>query len=313
MNCQQLRVVYAGTPDFAVPALRALIQSTHHVVAVYTQPDRPAGRGRKLTEGPVKQCAVSNSIPVYQPESLKAGDAQQALRNLDCDIMVVAAYGLMLPVAVLETPRLGCINIHASLLPRWRGAAPIQRAIQAGDPQSGVTIMQMAKGLDTGDMLLKQSVDIVPDTTAGELHDTLAEIGSEGVLKILPSLCLGQIQAEVQNNELANYAHKISKQEAEIDWAQSAEQIHRTICAFNPFPIAFTRLGDKVVRIWRSRASDHVSTGKPGDVLYATNGEIRVATGSGVLCLESLQMPGKKAVSAAEFLNGRKLDGVTFG
>ncbi len=313
MNCQQLRVVYAGTPDFAVPALRALIRSTHHVVAVYTQPDRPAGRGRKLTESPIKQCAVTNGIPVYQPESLKSHDDQQALRNLDCDIMVVAAYGLMLPVAVLETPRLGCINIHASLLPRWRGAAPIQRSIQAGDPQSGVTIMQMAKGLDTGDMLLKQSVVINPDTTAGELHDTLAEIGSEGVLKVLPSLCLGQIQAEVQDNKRANYAHKISKQEAEIDWAQSSEEIHRTVCAFNPFPIAFTRLGDKVVRIWRSRVSDLVSTGKPGDVLYATNGEIRVATGSGVLCLESLQMPGKKAVSAAEFLNGRKLDGVTFG
>ena len=313
MNCQRLRVVYAGTPDFAVPALKALIDSDHEVIAVYTQPDRPAGRGRKLTASPVKQCAEWYEIPVHQPVTLRDSDAQQALADLDCDIMVVAAYGLLLPQAVLDIPRLGCINIHASLLPRWRGAAPIQRAIQSGDSESGVTIMQMAKGLDTGDMLGKKTVAIGAQTTAGELHDKLAELGRHGLLEIIPALCRGEIVPEVQDDSLANYAGKISKQEAEIDWSLDAIQIHRTICAFNPFPVAFTHLDGKVVRLWRSRLCEAKMKGEPGEVVYAAEGEIRVATGHGFLCIDELQMPGKKAVTADQFLNGRQLHGRRFG
>lgn len=313
MNCQRLRLVYAGTPDFAVPALKALIDSDHEVIAVYTQPDRPAGRGRKLTASPIKQCAESHGIPVYQPVSLRDADAQKALTKLDCDIMIVAAYGLLLPQAVLDTPRLGCINIHASLLPRWRGAAPIQRAIQSGDSESGVTIMQMAKGLDTGDMLGKKTVAIHAQMTAGELHDKLAEMGRDGLLEVLPSLCRGEISPEIQDDSLASYAGKISKQEAEIDWSLDAKQIHRSICAFNPFPVAFTHLDDKVVRLWRSSLSEAEWEGEPGEVVYAANGEILVATGEGLVRIDELQMPGKKAVTAEQFLNGRQLLGQRLG
>ncbi|HBR96202.1 MAG TPA: methionyl-tRNA formyltransferase [Gammaproteobacteria bacterium] len=314
MDCQHLRVIFAGTPDFAVPALSALIASTHEVVAVYTQPDRPAGRGRKLSASAVKQCAEAHRVPVYQPESLRNAEAQAALRALDADVMVVAAYGLILPVAVLQTPRLGCINIHASLLPRWRGAAPIQRAIEAGDSHSGVTIMQMAKGLDTGDMLLKASVELGASMTAAQLHDQLAEIGSTALLRVLPALCAGTLEPEVQDDALANYAPKITKAEAEIDWSLPAVEIHRKVRAFNPFPIAFTRLDDKVMRVWDAELSSATwEPAVPGDIKVEDNARIIVATSEGALVITRLQMPGKKPLSAAEFLNSRQLAGARLG
>lgn len=315
MNCQQLRVIYAGTPDFAVPALQALLGSEHKVIAVYTQPDRPAGRGRKLRASPVKQFAKEHNLSVFQPASLRTEEAQENLRSLNADIMVVAAYGLILPVKVLQMPQLGCINIHASLLPRWRGAAPIHRAIEAGDELSGVTIMQMAKGLDTGDMLLKLTAPIGVDTTTGELHDQLAALGSEGVLKVLTDLCSETIQPEIQDESLVTYAEKISKQEAKINWHDSAVDIHRKVCAFNPFPVAFTSFEDKVLRVWLTELCDHQvpATAVPGDVLYARDNKIRVATGDGCIGLLRLQLPGKKPLAVNEFLNSRDISGMTFG
>lgn len=313
MNCQKLRVIYAGTPDFAVPALAALHASDHEVIAVYTQPDRPAGRGRKLATSAVKQFATEAGLPVYQPLSLKDPVAQQELASLDADIMVVAAYGLILPVSVLETPTLGCINIHGSLLPRWRGAAPIQRAIETGDAETGITIMQMAKGLDTGDMLLKKAVPIGPDTIAATLHDELARLGAEGVLEVLPELCDGSLCGEVQDASQANYAAKITKEEAAIDWSQPAAVIARKVAAFNPFPIAFTTLGGKPLRIWRAHLSDERVAGEPGTVTVSPSQEILVATGEGTLSLDSLQLPGKKALDVKTFLNGRAIDGEQLG
>lgn len=315
MNCQQLRVIYAGTPDFAVPALQALLNSEHKVVAVYTQPDRPAGRGRKLRASPVKQFAIEHNLAVLQPESLRNEEVQGRLQSLNADVMVVAAYGLILPVKVLQMPKLGCINIHASLLPRWRGAAPIHRAIEAGDEQSGVTIMQMAKGLDTGDMLLKLSAPIGIDTTTSELHDQLATLGSEGLLEVLTGICAGNVQPKTQDESLVTYADKISKQEAKINWQDSAVVIHRKVCAFNPFPVAFTSLDDKVLRVWRSELCEHPvpATAAPGDVLFAQDNEIRVATGDGCIRLLQLQLPGKKPLAVNEFLNSREISGMTFG
>lgn len=313
MNCQHLRVIYAGTPEFAVPALAALHASAHDVVAVYTQPDRPAGRGRKVAMSAVKQFAVEAGLPVFQPLSLKDKAAQDELASLKADIMVVAAYGLILPVAVLQTPTLGCINIHASLLPRWRGAAPIQRAIEAGDAETGVTIMQMAKGLDTGDMLLKKSVPITADTIAASLHDTLAGLGAEGVLDVLPGLCEGRLKGEVQDDSQANYAAKITKEEAEIDWTRPASEIARKIAAFNPFPIAFTSLEGKSLRIWRGHVAEVAVSGPPGTVTVSDAHEILIATGEGTLALDSLQLPGKKALDARTFLNGRDIAGLRLG
>lgn len=315
MNCQKLRIIYAGTPDFALPALQALLNSDHEIVAVYTQPDRPAGRGRKLRASPVKQFALDNDLAVFQPESLRNEEAQDTLHSLNADVMVVAAYGLILPVKVLQTPKLGCINIHASLLPRWRGAAPIHRAIEVGDKQSGVTIMQMAKGLDTGDMLLKVTAAINVNTTTGELHDQLAALGSEGLLQALEGICLGNIRPEVQDESLVTYAEKITKQEARINWQDTAVNVHRKICAFNPFPVAFTSLDDKALRIWRSElCQEEVPVDAvPGEVLISRDNEIRVATGEGCLCLLQLQLPGKKSLSVNEFLNSRELSGVIFG
>ncbi len=314
MKCQQLRIIYAGTPEFAVPSLQALIESTHKVVAVYTQPDRPAGRGQKLKQSPIKQLALNHGITVYQPESFKAPSCKDQLATLGADVMVVAAYGLLLPVDVLNIPRLGCVNIHASLLPRWRGAAPIQRAIAAGDTETGITLMQMAKGLDTGDMLYKSTVPIATDTTAQEIHDQLARAGAEGLLATLSELCTGVIHPEKQNDEFSCYAPKINKREAEIDWNQSAFVIHKKICAFNPFPIAFTRLGDKHLRIWRSRIINETKNlANPGKVMRAGDGEIHVACGQGLLGLMKLQLPGKKPLDVEIFLHGRDLLSQDFG
>ncbi|WP_081136608.1 methionyl-tRNA formyltransferase, partial [Halomonas sp. BC2] len=244
-----LRVVFAGTPDFAASSLAALLDSEHEVVAVYTQPDRPAGRGRKLTPSPVKQLAQAQALPVYQPISLKDAEAQAELAALNADVMVVVAYGLLLPQAVLDTPRLGCINVHASLLPRWRGAAPIQRAIEAGDSASGVTIMQMDAGLDTGAMLHEVRTPITPRTTGGDLHDRLAIQGANALIHVLDNLDNGSLQATAQPDEGVTYAAKLSKAEAELDFSQPAEQLARKIRAFNPWPVAWCALGNDRLRL----------------------------------------------------------------
>jgi len=307
-----LKIIYAGTPDFAVPALQALINSGHEVVAVYTQPDRPAGRGRKLQFGPVKQVAVDEAIPVEQPLSLKdvteeGKAAQQTLQDYQCDVMVVAAYGLILPQVVLDMPTYGCLNIHGSLLPRWRGAAPIQRAIQAGDAETGVTIMQMALGLDTGDMLYKTTCPITATDTGQTIHDRLANDGADALLLTLDKLSSDQLTPEVQDESLACYAHKLNKAEAEIDWSQSARQIDQTIRAFNPWPVAYTQFNGKPLRLFMSSVPDEETIQPAGTVIGESPDGIKIATGEGVLNLTKLQLPGKKAMEVGDFLNGHSL------
>lgn len=301
-----LKIVFAGTPDFAARHLAALLSSHHKVVAVYTQPDRPAGRGKKLTASPVKQLAQEHGIPVYQPASLKAEEAQQELAAIDADIMVVVAYGLLLPKAVLDTPRLGCINVHGSILPRWRGAAPIQRAIWAGDTQTGVTIMQMDEGLDTGDMLKIATLDIDAKETSATLYERLAELGPQALVECLGDIASGNAVAEKQNDELANYAKKLSKEEAQIDWSMSAVAIERCIRAFNPWPMSHFSVADNNIKVWDAEVEAENSDKAPGTILSADKKGIRVATGEGVLRLLSIQPPGKKAMSAADILNSRR-------
>jgi methionyl-tRNA formyltransferase len=299
-----LRVVFAGTPEFAARALAALLDSQHEVVAVYTQPDRPAGRGRKLAPSPVKQLAEARGLPVYQPPSLRDEAALQELRRLRPDVMVVAAYGLLLPPAVLQLPRFGCLNIHASLLPRWRGAAPIQRAILAGDSETGITIMQMDEGLDTGPMLLKKRCPIRPDDTAATLHDRLAELGAEAIVEALDHI--ESLQPEPQDDSQATYAAKLRKEEAIIDWSRSAAYLDRMVRAFNPWPVAQTRARGKTLRIWAARPLDQAPPAgtAPGTVLQADKAGIDVACGEGVLRLTRLQPAGGKPMDAAAFLNG---------
>ncbi|AMG32159.1 methionyl-tRNA formyltransferase [Grimontia hollisae] len=301
-----LKIVFAGTPDFAARHLAALLSSHHEVVAVYTQPDRPAGRGKKLTASPVKLLAQEHGIPVYQPASLKAEEAQQELAAIGADIMVVVAYGLLLPKAVLDTPRLGCINVHGSILPRWRGAAPIQRAIWAGDTQTGVTIMQMDEGLDTGDMLKIATLDIDAKETSATLYERLAELGPQALVACLGDIASGNAVAEKQNDELANYAKKLSKEEAQIDWSMSAVAIERCIRAFNPWPMSHFSVADNNIKIWDADVEEENSDEAPGTILSADKKGIRVATGEGVLRLLSIQPPGKKAMSAADILNSRR-------
>lgn len=310
---EPLNIVYAGTPEFAAVALKALIDSPHNIIAVYTQPDRPAGRGRKLTASPVKVVAQEHDIPVYQPESLKDEDAQQQLAELKPDLMIVAAYGLLLPQAVLEAPRLGCLNIHASLLPRWRGAAPIQRAILAGDKETGITIMQMDVGLDTGDMLYKLATPITPEDTASSLHDRLAELGAHAITEALDGLQAGSLKPEKQDDALANYAKKLHKSEAAIDWTQAASQIARQVAAFNPWPVAQTNWQGEVLRLWEARALEQQTQAAPGSVIRADKQGIEIACGEGVLQALKLQRPGGKPQSAADFINANKLDGVVLG
>jgi len=298
-----LRLVFAGTPDFAAEALHALIQSRHDIVAVYTQPDRPAGRGRKLTPGPVKQLALQHQLRVFQPDSLKAPGAIEQLRTLDADVMIVAAYGLLLPPEVLDVPRFGCLNIHASLLPCWRGAAPIQRAILAGDRETGITIMQMDKGLDTGAILLKLTCPITPQDTAASLHDRLATLGAEAIITALDQL--PTLTATPQDDSQATYASKLSKQEAIIDWQRPAEELDRLIRAFNPWPVAQTRARGQTLRIWAAQPLADSTTASPGTVIRCDKHGIDIACGQGVLRLTRLQPAGSKPMDAAAFLNGR--------
>jgi methionyl-tRNA formyltransferase len=306
-----LKIIFAGTPEFAATALEALLTTSHEVVAVYTQPDRPAGRGRKLQPSPVKRLALEQGIEVRQPEKLKDPTDQAELAALGADLMVVAAYGLLLPQAVLDAPRLGCINIHASLLPRWRGAAPIQRAILAGDEESGITIMQMEAGLDTGPMLHALKIPILLDDTGGSLHDRLAELGARALLESLNGIADGSLLPQPQDDGLATYAKKLGKQEALIDWTRTVAEIDRQIRAFNPWPVAQCKFQDNVMRIWQARPLDSTTPdgAQPGQVLEAGKGGIDVATGAGVLRIIELQMPGKRAMSAADFLNAHSVDG----
>lgn len=308
-----LRVIYAGTPDFAVPALQALIKSSHDVVAVYTQPDRPAGRGRKLQLSPVKTVALEAGITVEQPENFKEESVRQQLSQYNADVMVVAAYGLILPQVVLDMPRFGCLNIHGSLLPRWRGAAPIQRAIQAGDAETGVTIMQMAAGLDTGDMLLKTYHSISKDDTGQTIHDALASDGATALLKVLSMVEAETLQPEVQDESVTCYAAKLSKAEAEVDWQLSAAEIDLMIRAFNPWPVAFTKKGGQPMRLLMSEVVPEKSvSAAPGTVISEDKHGIQVACGKGVISISRLQLPGGKAMSVTEFLNGRSLAGESF-
>jgi len=300
---QPLRIVFAGTPDFAARHLQALIDSQHQVIAVYSQPDRPAGRGKKLKASEVKQLAVENNIDVYQPESLKVESEQQILADLNADIMVVVAYGLILPQTILDTPRLGCINVHGSILPRWRGAAPIQRAIWAGDKESGVTIMQMDLGLDTGDMLDITTCEITPDETSASLYTKLAQLGPKALIETLPEIANGTAKAVIQDEAQANYAHKLSKQEADIDWTMDADQIERNIRSFNPWPVCFTQMSGNTVKIYQAKVVE--LTGEPGTVLASDKTGITIATGQNAIKIEQLQPQGKKPMSAQDFLNGR--------
>ncbi len=304
-----LNIIFAGTPDFAAQHLAALLNSHHNIIAVYTQPDKPAGRGKKLQASPVKQLAEQHQIPVYQPKSLRKEEAQAELKALNADVMVVVAYGLILPQAVLDMPRLGCLNVHGSLLPRWRGAAPIQRSIWAGDQQTGVTIMQMDVGLDTGDMLHKVYCDIDAQETSASLYHKLAEIALAALIDVLDHLEEGKFIAEKQDDSQSNYAEKLSKEEAKLDWSLSAVQLERNIRAFNPWPISFLQLTDEqgneqTLKVHAATVLPHVD--KPaGTILSVDKKGIQIATKEGVLNLLQLQPAGKKPISVQDFLNGR--------
>ncbi len=302
---QSLRIVFAGTPDFAARHLAALLSSEHEVIAVYTNPDRPAGRGKKLAAPPVKQLALEHNIPVYQPESFKSDEAKQELADLNADLMVVVAYGMLLPQAVLDTPKLGCINVHGSILPRWRGAAPIQRSIWAGDAETGVTIMQMDIGLDTGDMLKIATLPIEATDTSASMYEKLAELGPEALIDCLADIAADKAVPVKQDDELANYAKKLSKEEARINWNDDAAHIERCVRAFNPWPMSHFEAAENSIKVWQSRVAEQTS-GKPaGTIVQADKTGIYVATGNGVLVLEQLQVPGKKAMSVQDILNSR--------
>lgn len=303
-----LKVVFAGTPDFAAEHLQALLSSHHQVVAVYTQPDRPAGRGRKLTPSAVKTVAVEADIPVYQPLSLKSADAQAELAAIGADILVVVAYGLLLPQAVLDTPRLGCINVHASLLPRWRGAAPIHRALLAGDARTGVTIMQMDAGLDTGAMLLKAECAIEPTDTSAALHDRLIELGRPALVTALDGLEAGTLSGEPQDDSLASYATKLSKAEGELDWHRSAAELDRQIRGLTPWPGSYSHWQGDTLKVQQARLLDDSHSYAPGQLIGISDAGLDVACGDGVLRLEKIQLPGKKAMTVAEVLRARRAD-----
>ena len=303
-----MNLVFAGTPEFAVPVLSALLDAGHSILAVYTQPDRPAGRGRKLGMSAVKEFALARGLEVRQPQTLKSTDEAEALRALKPDALIVVAYGLILPQAILAIPEFGCINVHASLLPRWRGAAPIQRAIEAGDDHTGITIMQMDAGLDTGAALALAATPIHAHDTAASLHDRLAEIGAALLVSTLARLVRGDITPQAQDNTHATYAAKLKKEEARIDWSADAELLARRLRAFNPWPVAHTMLDGQTLRLWQAAAVKGApATQPPGTVLGADADGVRVQCGRGVLCVTQLQAEGGKTLDARAFLNGHPL------
>lgn len=307
-----MRIIFAGTPDFALPSLDALAASRHELPGVLTQPDRPAGRGRRLTPSPVKRRALDLELPVWQPETLKDAALLDELAALAPDAIVVVAYGLLLPRPVLELPRHGCVNVHASLLPRWRGAAPIARAILAGDSETGITIMRMNEGLDTGEILSREVCPIEPEATAGELHDRLAEQGASLLLRTLEDLEAGRAAPVPQDDAAACYARRLDKSEAALDWNLPAAQLARAVRAFNPWPVAHAGLNGERVRIWRARVDRGPADAAPGTILAAGDAGIEVATGAGVLRILELQWPGGRRLSAADAARGRDLAGRQF-
>lgn len=301
-----LNIVFAGTPDFAARHLQALIDSQHSVVAVYSQPDRPAGRGKKLQASAVKQTALAHNISVFQPESLKTPESQQQLADINADVMIVVAYGLILPQAILDTPKYGCLNVHGSLLPKWRGAAPIQRAVWAGDRETGITVMQMDKGLDTGAMLLKKTLVIEDSDNSASLYQKLAVIGPQALLETLDNL--SKIEPETQQDSLATYAHKLTKQEARIDWRLSAAQLVRNVRAFNPWPKAYFEVHDSGLKVLQAKVVTPAGTMQssvPGQILAADKDGILLATSDQAILLETIQLPGKKPLPVKDILNGR--------
>ena len=306
------RIIFAGSPEFAVPPLQTLLRSQHSVVAVLTQPDRPAGRGRQLRPSPVKEAAVAADLPVLQPETLKGADIQHTLAELNADLMVVVAYGLLLPPAVLEMPKRGCVNLHASLLPRWRGASPIQAVVLHGDSHTGVSLMQMDVGLDTGPVYATTALEISPTETAGDLHDRLAVAGAHLLEEYLPGLLAGSLDAQPQPEEGVTYAGIIKKSAGAIDWQCPAVDIERQIRAYSPWPVAYTGYKGNNLRCWQARAEPEAQASglAPGAVIAADKSGIAVQTGAGILHLLSVQLPGKKRVSAQEFCNAHDLRNV---
>ncbi|MBV2189124.1 methionyl-tRNA formyltransferase [Providencia huaxiensis] len=303
---EPLKIIFAGTPDFAAKHLAALLNTRHKIVGVLTRHDKPAGRGKKLTPSPVKVLAEEHQLPVFQPVSLKDSENQQWIKNQNADLMIVVAYGLILPQAVLDIPRLGCLNVHGSLLPRWRGAAPIQRSIWAGDTETGVTIMQMDAGLDTGDMLYKAICPITPSDTSASLYDKLAITGPKALIHTVEMLSSGQCIAEKQDGTLANYAEKLSKEEARINWQDDAVHIERCIRAFNPWPMSYFMVEEQLIKVWQAEVLTETHDKQPGTIISADKKGISIATGNGILNITQLQPPGKKAMSAQDILNSRR-------
>lgn len=304
-SSQSLRLLFAGTPLIAAKVLERLIETQHSIIAVYTQPDRPAGRGRTLTESPVKQLALAHQLPVEQPLSLKNIEAQQQLASYQADLLIVVAYGLILPQAVLDTPAHGCINVHVSLLPRWRGAAPIQHAILAGDEKTGITIMQMDAGLDTGPILLQAEYPINPTQTSAMLHDALADLGAATLLQALDQLANHQLHPQVQSDSLATYATKITKADALLDWQQPATQLARAVRAYNPAPVAHSYLQGTLLKIWSADALPETNSAyPPGTLCHVDKTSIHVQTGQGLLALDILQLPGGKPLTTTQLLQG---------
>ena len=307
-----LNIIFAGTPDFAAQHLSALINSQHNVIAVYCPPDKPAGRGKKLTACATKLLALESDLPVEQPVNFKEGFTQQQLAQYNADVMVVVAYGLLLPEVILNTPRLGCINVHGSILPKWRGAAPIQRSLEAGDEKTGVTIMQMDKGLDTGDMILTAECTIENNDTSASLYEKLAQLGPKALVDTLTLMATSNHKAIKQNNDLATYAHKLDKNEAEINWHLTASELDRKIRAYIPWPVAQFTLTDNAqnnkqhrIRVWQASVKEMETVKPVGCIISANKEGIVVATAEGAICLEVLQLPNKKALPVKDILNGK--------